>query len=110
MLDHLHPNGVELDDNDVAQLVTTLYAQWDLHESPAMKLARDDKIEKQLTKKKIAPQPLMCLALAKAAFETTGEYKVALKAFESKPAPDQTFENFARLLLLNIANTTRMTG
>ena len=51
MLDHLRTNGVELDDNNITQLVTTLYAQWDLSENPATKFACDDKIEKQLNEK-----------------------------------------------------------
>ena len=65
MLDHLRANGAELNDSDVAALVMKLYAPWDLSENPATKFARDDKLEKQLTKKNIAPQPAVCLCTHK---------------------------------------------
>jgi hypothetical protein len=91
MLDHLHTNGVELDDNDVSKLVKKLYGPWDLNENPAKKFTHNNKTKKQLLKKNIQPQPLVRPALAKAAFQATGEYEVSLHAFESKPSADQTF-------------------
>ena len=70
-----------------------------MSKNPATKLTRDDKLEKQLTKKAINAQPAVCLALAKAAFQATGKYEVALKAFESKDPADQTIVNFPMLII-----------
>ena len=44
--DQLCMNGVEHDDNDLAQLLATLYVQLDLSENPATKFACNNKIEK----------------------------------------------------------------
>ena len=99
MLEHLLTNGVELDDNDVTALIKQLYEPWNLTENPVTKFARNDKIEKQLLKKGIAVQPLVRLALAKSAFQATGEYEVTLNTFESKPTPDQTFANFRPFII-----------
>ena len=99
MLDHLQSNGVELDDTDVAELIKQLYTPWDLNKNPATKFAWDDKIEKQLLKKNITAQPLVRLALAKAAFQATGEYEVALKAFKLKLIADQMFANFRTFIV-----------
>ena len=92
-------NGVELDDSDVTELIKQLYEPWNLTENPATKFAGDNKIEKQQLKKGITSQPLVHLALAKSAFQATGEYKVALNTFKSKPTPDQFFANF-RLFII----------
>ncbi|KAL7480082.1 hypothetical protein ACHAW6_005786 [Cyclotella cf. meneghiniana] len=71
MLDCLHSKGIKLNDMDIAEL-----------------------IEEQLLKKNITPQPPVHLALAKAAFQTTSEYKIMLKAFELKPLTTQMVANF----------------
>jgi len=75
----------------VSKLVKKLYAPWDLNENLAKKFTHNNKIKKQLLKKNIQPQPLVRLALAKAALQATGEYELPLRAFESKPSADQTF-------------------
>ncbi|KAL7489366.1 LOW QUALITY PROTEIN: hypothetical protein ACHAW6_016078 [Cyclotella cf. meneghiniana] len=88
MLDHLQSNGIKLDNMDIAELIKQLYASWDLNENPATKFSRDNKIEKQLLKKNITAQPLV-----------TGEYKIALKAFKSKPNATQMFVNFCTFIV-----------
>ncbi|KAL7474243.1 hypothetical protein ACHAWX_000022, partial [Stephanocyclus meneghinianus] len=88
MMDHLQRNGIKLDNMDIVELIKQLYASWDLNENPATKFSRDNKIEKQLLKKNITAQPLV-----------TGEYKIALKAFKSKPLATQMFANFCTFIV-----------
>jgi hypothetical protein len=76
MLTHLCNNGVELDNNAVADRVSMLYEPWDLSENPTMKFMRDDKMKKQLTKKQVTLHPAIPLALVKVTFQATGKCKL----------------------------------
>ena len=100
MLDHLQSGGTELNNDNIAELITKLNTPWEVNKNLATKFARDNKIEKQLAKKGIMAQLLVWLALAKSAFKVTGKYEVALNNFEAKPMADQTFVNF-RMFIIN---------
>ena len=63
------------------EVARTIGGQWE----SCYKIRKRWKNWEGVVKKGISAQPLICLALAKSAFKTTGQYKVALNNFEAKP-------------------------
>ena len=47
-----------------------------------------------MVKARITAHPQLHLALAKAAFKTSGEFDTSIHQFEAKPSHEQTFANF----------------
>lgn len=105
LLDHVQTNGSELDFTDITELTHKLLEPWDVNENPATKFARDDKIEKQLAKWGIDPQPKLRLANAMTAFKKTGSYDAAIREFEAKAAGNKTFDNFRPYIIAEFARS-----
>jgi hypothetical protein len=94
LLTHLHNVGGSLDHIDMTELFTNIQKPWDGIETPAAHFARGNKYEHQLMKVKQNKNPELRLAFALATFQSSGEFKSALREWEVKPKADQTFANF----------------
>ena len=71
---HLHSGSTELDDNDIAKLLTKCHIPWDVTKNPGTQCAWDDKIKKATGMQRYyraIPHPL---GIAKAGFKATGTY------------------------------------
>ena len=79
---------------------------WNPTENPATKFERDDKIEQQLVKVGIPPDPHCRLALFKAAVKRFGNYDPAILEWESKPKADQAFIAFRPFIVKEFSKTT----
>jgi hypothetical protein len=91
---HLETIGGTLDFMDVTELQSELFKPWDQVEAPTTLFERQDKIEKQLVKAGIPAQTELRLATARAWFEQSGEFGLALERWDALPTANKTLTAF----------------
>ena len=93
MIDHLKARGGALDFADTKTLLAERDMEWDLSENPQVYFNRVEKAVKALTRADITSDMNERRDMALYYLKASGEFDVAVREWENKPAADKTWIN-----------------
>ena len=107
MIDHLRNRGGALDFADTKSLLAERDAEWNVSEVPQVYFNRVEKAIRGLTRAGITSDLNERRDMALFYLKATGEFDVAVREWEAKPAADKTWDNIKRFISTEYAKENK---